>query len=247
MAKRKTGKKYEEDEVYGLNYASEDHPKEVLGLNTDLKEEGKENYMALNALEDPLPLNEEEDNRNLSIIEEETEDLETTEDLALIQEIDESNNEGVNIPPPQAVRDPRKDKDPIEGEDLGLREGDFLLSRKITPEDLDAHNDIHQDGLLGSNMRHHKDFSEIFSRGPSTDESPKVDTVYGIENNKIYQSEMAAKQLLRNCHSRDNKEKNNAIQVLKTMGLDDDIIKEIKSTSSAHDDDKLVAIVSTYL
>lgn len=244
MAKRKTGKKHEEDEVYGLNYASEDHPQETLGLNTSLDDKGKEDYMALNSLEE-TPLLKEED-INLSTTKDETEDLDTVEDLDFLQKIDEANNEGINIPPPQAARDPRKDKDPIEGEDLGLREGDFLLSRKITPEDLDAHNDIHQDGLLGSNMRHHKDFGEIFSRGPSTDENPKVDTVYGIENNKIHQSEMAAKQLLRNCHSRDNKEKNNAIQVLKTMGLDDDLIQEIKSTNSAHDDDKLVEIVSTY-
>jgi len=249
MAKRKSKKKHEEEEAYGLNFQYEDQSTEVVGLNTSLDEEGEDAYTALNNLDeqDETPIfNEDELDVRVPLQEDDQEDLDTSEQLGLVQEIDESNNEGVNIPPARAVRDPRKSKDPLEGEDLGLREGDFLLSRKITSEDLEAHNDIHQDGLLGSNMRHHKDFAEIFSRGVSTDENPKVDTVYGIENNKVDQGEMAAKQLLRNCHSRDNKEKNNAIQVLRTMGLDDDLIQEIKSTSDAHDESKLVAIVSAY-
>ncbi len=241
MAKRKT--KREEEDVLGLNYNPEDQSKEVTGLNTTV-EDDQSDYVGLNTMEETIVEQTDED---LSVQVSQQEDMITSKKVDLIQEIDESNNEGINIPPARALRDPRKDKDPIEGEDLGLRKGDFLLSRKITPEDLDAHNDIHQDGLLGSNMRHYRDFSEIFSRGVSTDENPKVDTVYGIENNKVDQGEMAAKQLLRNCHSRDGKARNNALHILRPMGLDDDLIQEIKSTSDAHDEDKLVSIVSAYL
>lgn len=159
----------------------------------------------------------------------------------------DTNNEGVNIPPPRARRDPRKDKDPIEGEDLGLQEDDFLLSRKVTPEDLEAHNEINQEGRLGSNMRDPKDFAGIFTRGASTNEAPKVDTVYGIENNYVTQGEVAARQLLRNCHSRDNQEKSNALHILRSMGLDDEVINEIKSNRNAHDDDDLVQMVGEQL
>lgn len=244
MAKRKIDKKYEEDQVYGLNYQPEDQPQEIVGLNSSTEKEDQDDYLALNNLEEVL--NKQENENDSGTILPATEELEDSKQDQMIREINESNNDGVNIPPARAARDPRKDKDPIEGEDLGLTEDHFLLSRKITPEDLKAHSDINTEHLLGSNVDNHKDFSAIFSKGASTDDSPKIDMVYNIEYNTENQHRMAAQQLLRNCYSRDNREKSNAFQVLQSMGLDEDFIKEIKSSRNAYDDDELVEIVSTY-
>ena len=41
-----------------------------------------------------------------------------------------------------------KDKDPIEGEDLGLDENDFLLSRKVSLKDLEVHNKLNTYNLF---------------------------------------------------------------------------------------------------
>lgn len=235
MAKRKIDKLYEEEDGYGLNYQPEDQMQEVVGLNTTMEEE-QDDYTALNNLDEETTLLGEEEDRDL---------LTTTEDQST-EEINESNNDGVNIPPARAARDPRKDIDPLTGKSLGLPDDHFLLSRKITEEDLEAHSKINTEQLLGSNVDNYKDFGSIFSKGASTDDSPKIDMEYNVEYNTENQHRMAAQQLLRNCYSRDAREKSNAFRVLKSMGLDDDIIEEIKSSSSAYDDEHLVELVSAY-
>ena len=54
---------------------------------------------------------------------------------------DEIKKKGLNLPPSQGIRDPKKDKDPLEGEDIGLQEDSFLLSRKVSEEDLLVQNE----------------------------------------------------------------------------------------------------------
>ena len=249
MAKRKTGKSYDEEELFGLNYQPEQDTKEVVGLNTSL-EQDQPDTTAINNTEMDTSVEEDpilDQESPITMDEEDQTVVDEDEVMDEMDDLDEANNEGVNIPPAYAERDPDKDKDPLEGDDLGLREDDFLLNRKITSTDLEVHHEIHPDGGLGSNMRDPKKFASIFTRGQSTDQAPKVDTAYGIENNGVTQGEVAAKQLLRNCHSRDNAERGNAIHILQKMGLDPDVIQAIKSNSDAHEDSRLVALVGEYL
>ena len=119
----------------------------------------------------------------------------------------------------------------------------FLLSRKVSKEDLEIHNKMNDEALLGSNERKPKDFMNVFSRGPSTKEQPKVDTSVSIENNALIQKEVAAKQLLRNYHSKDNKEKDNTNNILIELKLDEEIIKEIKEDKKAYQNDNLIDII----
>lgn len=233
MAKRKAPKQYDEEEEFldkvSINYLEE---------NGD-----KEEIMSVNAALERQKEQEKDEQQKKELEEQQQELLEWQEQ----EEEVEAANKGISLPPAYAKRDPQKDKDPLEGEDLGLDENDFLLSRKVTELDLSVHNEINEDGLLGSNVRKPKDFLSIFSRGKSTNEAPKLDTTYAIENNGLVQKELAARQILHNYHSRDNKEKNNALNILKELYLDDDIIKEIKSKRRASEDDDLVEIIKELL
>jgi hypothetical protein len=233
MAKRKASKLHDEEEELllkrSVNYQEDElNQEELMGINAALEREKEQ----------------EEDQQRQKELEEEQQDL-----LEWQEEEQEAEavNKGVSLPPAYAKRDPDKDKDPLEGEDLGLDEHDFLLSRKVTELDLDVHNEINEDQLLGSNVRKPKDFLSIFTRGRSTNDAPKIDTTFAIENNALVQKELAARQILNNYHSRDNKEKSNALNVLKELDLDDDVIKEIKSKRNASSDQDLVDLLKELL
>lgn len=233
MAKRKAPKQYDEEEEFldkvSVNYLEEETDKEeLMGINAALEREKEQ----------------EEDQQRQKELEEQQEELLEFQEQE--EEVDAANK-GVSLPPAYAKRDPKKDKDPLEGEDLGLDEHDFLLSRKVTEIDLEIHNEINEESLLGSNVRKPKEFLSIFTRGKSTNDAPKIDTTLAIENNNLLQKELAAQQILYNYHSRDNKEKYNALNILKELQLDDDIIKEIKSNKNASDDDDLVEILKERL
>lgn len=234
MAKKRAKKIYDEEE--------EDLQKR--SINGEFKDKGVNELMGINA-----SLDQEKKNSDYTSEEEEALRIEQ-EQLQKEQQEDaetEAASKGITIPKAIAVRDPKKDKDPLEGEDLGLEEDDFLLARKVTKEDLQAHNEVNEEGLLGSNIRKPRDFVSVFSRGPSTNNTPKIDSSVPILNNKDLQKEVAAVQLLHNYHSKDNKEKSNTLQVFKEMYLDDDIIEEISDNSNAYQDDDLIEIIMSRL
>ena len=233
MAKKRAGKKYDE----------EDELLDKVSVNYQEEETDKDELMGINAALERQKELEQDEQQKKEIDEQQQELLEWTQQ----EEEVEAANKGISLPPAIAKRDPKKSKDPLEGEDLGLDENDFLLSRKVTEIDLDVHNEINEESLLGSNVRKPKDFLSIFTRGKSTNEAPKLDTTQAIENNALVQKELAARQILYNYHSRDNKEKYNALNILKELYLDDDIIKEIKSNRNASDDDDLVEILKELL
>lgn len=233
MAKLRGSKLHEEEEELleklSVNYMEDEVDQdEVMGINAALEREREQ----------------EEDQQRQKELDQQQDDL---LDWQQQEEETEANNKGVSLPPALAKRDPKKDKDPLEGEDLGLEEHDFLLSRKVREIDLDIHNEILQENLLGSNIRKPKDFLSIFTRGKSTNDAPKLDMAEAIENNTLVQKELAAKQILENYHSRDNKEKYNSLNILKELGLDEDSIKEIKSNKNASEDDDLVELIKQLL
>lgn len=230
MAKKRAKKIYDEEEeslqkqsINGLLKDKEES--EVMGINAALEQE-KTSSETTSEDEEAIKAQQE------ALLKEQQEDAEK-----------DAASSGVTIPKAIAMRDPRKSKDPLEGEDLGLEEDDFLLARKVTQEDLEAHNQVNEEGLLGSNIRKPRDFVSVFSRGPSTNDSPKVDSSIPILNNKFLQKEVAAVQMLHNYHSKDNKERNNALQIFKELYLDEDIIKEIKEDNKAYQDEDLIQII----
>jgi len=234
MAKKRAKKIYDEEEK-ALQKRS---------INGVFKDKEEDDFMGINAAL------EKENNNSEQITEEEEAIKATQKQLLEKQQEDaktEAANKGVTIPKAIAMRDPKKSQDPLEGEDLGLEENDFLLARKVTKEDLEAHNEVNEEGLLGSNIRKSRDFVSIFSRGPSTNESPKIDSSLPILNNKLLQKEVAAVQLLHNYHSKDNKEKSNALQIFKELYLEEDDIKEIKSSNTAYQDEDLIQLIMNRL
>jgi len=234
MAKQRAKKVYDEEEEdlqkRSINGVFEDKKDdEVIGINAAMEQEKTrsesttEEEAAAKALQKKM-------------LEEQQENAEK-----------EAASNGVTIPKATAVRDPKKSKDPLEGEDLGLEEDDFLLARKVTQEDLEAHNQVNEEGLLGSNIRKPRDFVSVFSRGPSTNNAPKIDSSLPILNNKSLQKEVATVQMLHNYHSKDNKEKSNTLQIFKELYLDEDLIEEIKSDSKAYEDEDLIQIIMNRL
>lgn len=233
MAKKRAKKIYDEEEESlkkrSINGVFKDKEEDdLMGINADLEQKSKTSDYTPE--EEALLIKQEQ------LQKKQQEDAEK-----------EAANSGVTIPKAIALRDPRKSQDPLEGEDLGLEEDDFLLARKVTKEDLEAHNKVNEEGLLGSNIRKPRDFVSVFSRGPSTNETPKIDSSFAILNNKDLQKEVVAVQLLHNYHSKDNKEKNNTLQIFKEMYLDDDVIDEIKDDSKAYQDEDLIEIIMNRL
>jgi hypothetical protein len=230
MAKKRAKKIYDEEEESlqkrSVNAVFKDkEDDELMGINAALEQKSK-NSDYTSEEEEALRVEQEK------LLKEQQEDAET-----------EAASKGITIPKATAVRDPKKSQDPLEGEDLGLEEDDFLLARKVTKEDLQAHNEVNEDGLLGSNIRKPRDFVSVFSRGPSTNKTPKIDSSFPILNNKDLQKEVAAVQMLHNYHSKDNKEKSNALQLFKELYLDDDIIDEIQDDQNAYEDEDLIQII----
>lgn len=244
MAKTKASKIYKEDEEEANR----------LSINGVFADKEEEELMSVNAA---LDQEKEMGKDKEKVVEEEIEDTPETEleheanKKELTAEENKNANiqkpKGIKVPPPKALRNPKKDKDPIEGEDLGLAENDFLLSRKITQQDLNVHNRVNKEALLGSNVRKARDLKSVFSRGPSSKEQPKVDTMYAIENNEAMQKEIAATQLLRNYHSSNNKETNNMTHILKELKVTEEIMKEIKEDKKAEKNQKLIDIIKELL
>ncbi len=224
-------------------HKEEEEYKDKLSINNVFDEKEDDDLMSINlALE-----KEKEETRSAALEEELDDETEVIEEEVQKKADAEGANKGIQVPKAKAKRDPKKDKDPIEGEDLGLDENDFLLSRKVTKQDLEIHNKLNSEELLGSNVRKPRDFKNIFSRGPSSIETPKVDTMYDIENNQLVQNEVAATQLLRNYHSKDNKEKSNTTNILKELNVEEDILKEIKENKKAFQDQNLIDIIKELL
>ena len=235
MAKQRAKKIYDEEEEnlqkQSINGVSKDKEQdELMGINAALEQETSNSRSTVDEDEQAIKAAQKQ------LREQQQEDAEK-----------EAASKGVTIPKAIALRDPKKSQDPLEGEDLGLEADDFLLARKVTKEDLEAHNEVNEEGLLGSNIRNPRDFISVFSRGPSTNKSPKIDSSVQILNNKDLQKEVAAVQLLHNYHSKDNKEKNNALQVFRELYLDDDIIKEIAEDNKAYEDEDLIQIIMARL
>lgn len=234
MAKQRAKKVYDEEEETlqkrSVNGVFEDKKDdELMGINAAMEQE-KSSSESTTEEEEAAKLTEK------LLMEEQQENAEK-----------EAASNGVTIPKATAARDPKKSKDPLEGEDLGLEEDDFLLARKVTKEDLEAHNQVNEEGLLGSNIRKPRDFVSVFSRGPSTNNAPKIDSSLPILNNKAMQKEVAAVQLLHNYHSKDNKEKSNTLQIFREMYLEEDLIEEIQSDSKAYQDEDLIQIIMNRL
>lgn len=230
MAKKSRASKVHEEEEEQMD---------KLSINNVFEDKESEELMSIN-----MALEQEKEQTNDS---DEVQEIDhTAEEIAEQQQKkadEEAANKGITIPPAKAQRDPKKDKDPIEGEDLGVDENDFLLSRKVTEKDLEIHNKLNKEQLLGSNVRKPRDFMEVFRRGPSSKETPKIDTMYSIENNQLIQKEVAATQLLRNYHSKDNKEKNNMHHLLLELNLEEDLIKEIKEDKNAYKNQNLIDVI----
>lgn len=238
MAKTKASKVYKE----------EDEEAEKRSINGVFADKEEDELMSINAALDK----EKEKEKEKEV--EKTPEAELEQEASKKELKTEENKyaninkaKGIKVPPPKALRNPKKDKDPLEGEDLGLKEDDFLLTRKITEQDLDVHNKANKKELLGSNVRKSKDLVNVFSRGPSTDEKPKMDTMYAIENNDVMQKEIAAKQLLRNYHSSNNKESNNMKRILKELKVDEEVMKQIKDDKKADKNEKLIDIIKELL
>lgn len=156
------------------------------------------------------------------------------------EESEQPKLRGAMLPKAQGERDPRMDKDAIEEEHLGLSEDNFLISRKVSPQDLEAHADLEEREFLGSNMRKAKDFASIFGRGQSSEEHPKIDLTYNIENNTPFRKELMAKQLLRNFHSRNLSEVKNARRILKELRIDEELLEAIKEDQKAHENEDFI-------
>jgi len=210
------------------------HDEEEKKLKLALNNEREDNVLE----DEPLGLNALDEEKK----QEEEEDETKSEELAklLDEEKKDENNTGRPIPTPKAKRNPKKDIDPLEGDDLGVKEHDFLLKRKVEAEDLEAHMEINEEQFLGSNAETVDDFLEIFKRGASSKTQPKIDTSFNIENNEELQRELAAKQLLRNFHSRDSTEKYNTNLILDELEIEEELMEEIEENSEAYQDEALV-------
>jgi hypothetical protein len=256
-SKLKKGKEEEEGRTSVNNLYQNKETDDPVSINYDLNQEETVDEMDEAAIVEAYHAETEEADNSPTEDPVVSTDIDNTEETPLIEEdpielqqqlaAEEAKKQGLNLPDAAQQRDPKKDKTPIEGEDLGLAENDFLLSRKVTKSDLELHINSSEEGLLGSNERKPKDFLNVFRRGPSTKEKPKVDTSAAIENNAIIQKEIAAKQLLRNYHSNDNNEKNNTLQIFNELKLDEELISEINGNKGAHKDQNLIEIIRELL
>lgn len=160
---------------------------------------------------------------------------------------DEIKKKGLNLPPSQGIRDPKKDKDPLEGEDIGLQEDSFLLSRKVSEEDLLVQNELNDEMLLGSNESKADDMLQIFRKGKSSKNQPKLDTTYNIENNATEQKKITSRQILTNYHSSDSSARSNALNILKELKIDEEVIGQIDEDENAFQNMDLIELIKNKL
>ena len=160
---------------------------------------------------------------------------------------DEIKKKGLNLPPSQGIRDPKKDKEPLEGEDIGLQEDSFLLSRKVSEEDLLVQNELNDEMLLGSNESKADDMLQIFRKGKSTKNQPKLDTTYNIENNATEQKKITSRQILTNYHSSDSSARSNALNILQELKIDEEVIGQIDEDENAFQNMDLIELIKNKL
>ncbi|MCH2044360.1 MAG: hypothetical protein MK212_09445 [Saprospiraceae bacterium] len=141
---------------------------------------------------------------------------------------------GAMLPKPKGERDPKMDEEPIEGEDLGVKEDSFLMDRKVSKEDLEAHARLEKRDFLGSNVRKPRDFAAMFGKGKSSEQNPKIDVDYSIDNNTPFRKELMAKQLLRNAHSRDIDDVKNTKRIFNEFKLEEELIDAILEDKEAY-------------
>lgn len=155
---------------------------------------------------------------------------------------------GKRLPPAKAKRDPKLDEDPIEEEHLGLEENDFLTKRKVTAKDLQTHMSLKQKDFVGGNMKKVKDLAKVFEKGKSKTQDPKLDLDAALQNSKVLKRQVVAQQLLRNLHSKNSKEADNAEQMMrKELKLHDEFFDKVKKDRKAHQKDKYVKITEKRL
>lgn len=164
-----------------------------------------------------------------------------------VQAQNEIKKKGLNLPPSHGIRDPKKDKDPLEGEDIGLQEDSFLLSRKVSEEDLLVQNDLNDEMLLGSNESKADDLLQIFRKGKSSKNQPKLDTTYNIENNATEQKKITSRQILTNYHSSDSTARSNALNILQELKIDEEVIGQIDEDENAHENMDLIELIKNKL
>ena len=125
---------------------------------------------------------------------------------------------GKALPVLKNERDIKDDKEPITPEDLGLQpEDEFLIERKLTATDMRKHQDTHEKDFLGTNMRRSRDFLQMFDKGSSSEEKPKMDLAYNVEFSPNTKKQLIAEQMLRNLESSKKRESDLADKILKEM------------------------------
>ncbi|MCP4439480.1 MAG: hypothetical protein GY810_11110 [Aureispira sp.] len=221
----------EKEEVTPAEVLMEEDPTKEEEVATELDEDIKEEEIVptVEVLKDKESLKKEKDAT------ESDEDIKKEE-----EEEEEETMGGLSIPEAKAKRDPKMDIDPLEGEDLGLDEDDFLADREVNPLDLKAHMKLKKKDLLGSNVRRPRDFASIFDKGKSSKEDPKLDLGYSIHHNTPFKKELIAQQLLRNYHSTESREVANTERIFKEFQLDEETLEEIKTDTLAHENEELI-------
>jgi len=134
----------------------------------------------------------------------------------------ETTKKGKKVPIAKEGRNPKLDATPIEEKDLGLPEESFLLDRKVAKADLKLQMDAQEKQFLGGNIRKVRDFKQIFDKGKSSPENPKLDLAYDIQQSSLAKKELIAQQLLRNYKSEDSHEVSNSEKIFKELKINDD-------------------------
>lgn len=156
------------------------------------------------------------------------------------EEEEEDTLGGLLVPEAQAKRDPTMDIDPLEEEDLGLEEGDFLADREVNSNDLEAHMELKDKDFLGSHARRPREFASIFDKGKSSKEDPKLDFGYRIDHNTPLKKELIAQQLLRNYHSQESSEVANTDRIFQEFQLDEETLEAIQTDTLAYQNEELI-------
>lgn len=135
---------------------------------------------------------------------------------------------GKALPLLKYMRNSKKDKQPITPEQLGMDEEDnFLTSRQLDANDLQAHQKVNKKGFLGTNFKKPADFMRMFDKGPSTKQQPKLDLKNNLEQNPLIKKTLIAQQILCNLKSEERRERVMMEKLLKDMDLDEEIMEQL--------------------
>lgn len=156
-----------------------------------------------------------------------------------VQASKRDNVRGKSMPLLKYLRDPKKDKQPISPEDMGMKEEDaFLTTRQVDIEDLQRHQQVNRKGFLGSNFRKPGDFMRMFDKGPSTKQQPKLDLKNNLDNNPLLKKTLIAQQILCNLKSENRRERVMMEKLLKDMDLDAEIMEELLQTEHTEEQEE---------